>query len=262
MKIFKSLYSDIETAIWFLFRPSFYFYFLFLLKNKFLIDKDDIDCKKKSLIWCELECISFEELSIKKKIKQYHVKNNFCSDLEYSKILKLINNSKFDFGGSGHLDLIYSICETYNFTNVIETGVAYGWSSSVILNSIFKRNGYLVSIDMPMIKQKDYNLIGVAVNKKFYDNWSLIQKPDMYGLNLALKKIKYNYDLIHYDSDKSYYGRQFAFPKLYRNLNSNGVFISDDIQDNEFFKEFVYKFNLEYYVIKIDNKFVGVIFKN
>ena len=45
-------------------------------------------------------------------------------------------------------------------------------------------------------------------------------------------------DLCHYDSDKSYYGRRWAYPKLWEALKTGGIFISDDIQDNWAFKEF------------------------
>ena len=77
----------------------------------------------------------------------------------------------------------------------------------------------------------------------------------------ALEFLDYNYNFVHYDSDKSYYGRRWSFPKLYRYLNNGGVFISDDIQDNLYFADFVTKLNLEFYVIKFENKFVGIFFK-
>ena len=38
---------------------------------------------------------------------------------------------------------------------IIETGVAYGWSSQAILSSIHNRKGKLISVDMPMIGQND-----------------------------------------------------------------------------------------------------------
>ena len=45
-------------------------------------------------------------------------------------------------------------------------------------------------------------------------------------------------DLCHYDSDKSWWGRAYAF-LLWKALKPGGLFISDDIQDNMFFAEFV-----------------------
>ena len=158
------------------------------------------------------------------------------------------------------MDLIYSICEHFKFNYALESGVAYGWSSSAILQSISKRNGFLISVDMPMIKQNDYHLIGIAVEKKYYKNWKLIREPDINGIIKALK-IKNEIDFFHYDSDKSYYGRKWAYKRVFDKIKSKGVFISDDIQDNEYFKEFVENYNLNFYVIKFMNKYIGIIFK-
>jgi hypothetical protein len=76
-----------------------------------------------------------------------------------------------------------------NLQNVIETGVAYGWSSGAILKSVSSREGQLISIDMPMLKQSDYHLIGVAVEPQLKDFWELRREPDRYGLPKAIKKM-------------------------------------------------------------------------
>ena len=138
--------------------------------------------------------------------------------------------------------------------------MAYGWSSSAILKSISKRNGFLISVDMPMIKQNDYHLIGIAVEKKYHNYWKLIREPDINGIIKALK-IRNEFDFFHYDSDKSYYGRKWSFKRVFDKIKSKGVFISDDIQDNEYFREFVENHNLNFYVVKFMNKYIGIIFK-
>ena len=68
-------------------------------------------------------------------------------------------------------------------------------------------------------------------------------------------------DLCHYDSDKSWWGRHYAYPILWKSLNSKGLFISDDIQDNLYFPEFVKKNSLNFAVVEFDGKFVGLIRK-
>mgnify|MGYP000232089255 CR=1 FL=1 len=68
-------------------------------------------------------------------------------------------------------------------------------------------------------------------------------------------------DLCHYDSDKSYEGRMWAYPKLWEKLKSGGFFVSDDISDNIAFKEFSEKLNLIPTVIKVRNQYVGVLVK-
>ena len=176
-------------------------------------------------------------------------------------VARKLKISKSDFGGQGHIDLIYAVCENLKAVKALETGVAYGWSSAAILQSLSKRSGKLISVDMPMIKQTDYHLIGVAVDENLKSNWELLREPDKHGLNKAIKKHNYSFDLAHYDSDKSYYGRKWSQPLIWKYLRKGGVFISDDIEDNLAFKEFVVSNNLDFYVLKFEGKYVGVIRK-
>ena len=154
------------------------------------------------------------------------------------------------------------MCENLGAVKVLETGVAYGWSSAAILSSVSKRSGKLISVDMPMVRQTDYHLIGAAVHEDLKGNWELLREPDKHGLNKAIKKHNYSYDLAHYDSDKSYYGRKWSQPLIWKYLRKGGVFISDDIEDNSAFREFVVPNNLDFSVLKFEGKYVGVIRKN
>ena len=115
---------------------------------------------------------------------------------------------------------------------------------------------------MPMVRQTDYHLIGAAVHKDLKGNWELLREPDKHGLNKAIKKHNYSYDLAHYDSDKSYYGRKWSQPLIWKYLRKGGVFISDDIEDNSAFREFVVLSHLDFSVLKFEGKYVGVIRKN
>ena len=114
---------------------------------------------------------------------------------------------------------------------------------------------------MPMVKQEDYHLIGIAVKQEDKKYWTLLRKPDKFGIFEAFKKLKNSFDVAHYDSDKSYYGRKWAMPKLWKRLNKGGFFINDDIEDNLAFKEFVEEKNLDFDVVEYKNKYVGIIRK-
>ena len=58
-------------------------------------------------------------------------------------------------GGSAHIDLLYDCVKILKPTNIIETGVAFGWSSLAILKAISEnKNGKLISVDMPYPKKK------------------------------------------------------------------------------------------------------------
>jgi len=89
-------------------------------------------------------------------------------------------------------------------------------------------------------------------------NWELMREPDRRGLEKAIARFGGRIDLCHYDSDKSYWGRTYAYPLLWRALVPGGVFISDDIQDNMAFAEFVEKRELTFAVTEYEGKLVGI----
>jgi hypothetical protein len=114
---------------------------------------------------------------------------------------------------------------------------------------------------MPMLKQADYDLIGVAVESGLQKCWELRREPARFGLPRAIKSMGETIELAHYDSDKSYYGRKWSQEIIWKNIKIGGIFISDDVEDNTAFMEFVHKYNLEYNILEFENKYVGVIKK-
>ena len=55
--------------------------------------------------------------------------------------------------------------------------------------------------------------------------------------------------------------KKWSQPLIWKYLRKGGVFISDDIEDNLAFKEFVESKNLDFFVLKFEGKYVGVIRK-
>lgn len=163
-------------------------------------------------------------------------------------------------GGQGNIDLLYYLSEHINATNVIETGVAYGWSSLSLLLSISKRKGKLISTDMPYAKMGNEKFVGCVVPDELKESWTIIRRPDISGLPKALKEMP-SFDICHYDSDKSYRGRMWAYPKLWKHLRPGGIFISDDIGDNIAFKDFSDSVGQKPYIVNFKNQFVGVLIK-
>ena len=91
-------------------------------------------------------------------------------------------------------------------------------------------------------------------------NWKFYGIPD----RLILKKIflKYNkFDLCHYDSDKSYFGRMFSYKIIWKHLSHKGILISDDINDNFAFLDFAKFLKKKYYIFKYKTKYIGIIVK-
>lgn len=257
----KEVLQDVRTLFWFIYKgPSYYPSLIEYVKRKFLFNHDNDQSKNLAEAWCKQHSSSLEDIfasigfssDFKKGLDDKYIKDKF----------KEIGISRSNFGGGGHHDLLFNICENINAKYCLETGVAYGWSSEAILKSIVKRGGQLISVDMPMIGQTDYHLIGFVVSDQHKDHWKLLRKPDKNGLINAINHSKNKeFDFIHYDSDKSYYGRKWAQPIMYRNLRDGGFLISDDIEDNLAFKEFVEDNNLEFYVTEYNSRYIGIIKK-
>ncbi len=162
-------------------------------------------------------------------------------------------------GGPGDIDLLYGAARLSAAQRVIETGVAYGWSSLAILAGMDGRAGaQVVSVDMPYPKQNNDVWVGVVVPDRLRGMWRIRREPDRRGLERALADVGGEIDLCHYDSDKSYYGRRYAYPKLWTALRRGGVFISDDIQDNLAFAEFIDEHRPVFAVTESGGKFVGI----
>jgi len=163
-------------------------------------------------------------------------------------------------GGPGALELIYYACEFTKAQNVLETGVAYGWSSLAILLSLQKRNGTLYSSDMPYLAQDGDQYVGYIVPENLKKYWQLFRFADRESLPKILKKVS-SFDVFHYDSDKSYHGRMWAYHKIYKRLRPGAVFISDDIGDNSAYQDFCNRMNISTLVVEYNGKYIGVFVK-
>jgi hypothetical protein len=100
--------------------------------------------------------------------------------------------------------------------------------------------------------------VGCVVPEKLKNSWDLQRSADINGIPKALNKFNQRIDCCHYDSDKSYTGRMFAYPLLWQAMSEGGVFISDDIQDNVAFKDFFEEMKIDTIVIEHLGKFVGI----
>ena len=166
------------------------------------------------------------------------------------------------FGGRGNFVLLYFLIRKFKLTNIVETGVAAGWSSLAILRAL-KKNGHgnLYSSDFPYFRlENPEKYIGyLAENESNKDDWFL----DIRGDDKALPEItkmmgNKTIDLFHYDSDKSYSGRVNALKILKSKLSSKTIIIFDDIQNNLHFKDFVEENKKEFHVFEFDGKFTGI----
>jgi hypothetical protein len=66
-------------------------------------------------------------------------------------------------GGPGDLDMLYGAIVATGAQRVVETGVAYGWSSFAALAALRDTGGRLVSVDMPYPKAGNEASVGIVV---------------------------------------------------------------------------------------------------
>ncbi len=251
--------AKLKTLYWFASRPTFYWHGLELFLRKFRHNFDSPDHASKATEWAKQNTVSVE--------KALHTIGLIKEGIDIPKIDKqLINEanllaqkSKVQMGGAGDMELIYAATHLSKANIVIETGVAYGWSSLCIL-AAFNNNcsPLLVSIDMPYPKMNNEDFVGIVIPSFLKEKWHLIRQPDRKGIISGIRMIDQPIDLCHYDSDKSYYGRSYAYPLLWDSLKEDGIFISDDIQDNFAFKDFVESKNLVYAVTEYKGKYIGI----
>ena len=216
--------------------------------------------KIEALEWCEKIAIS-EQYFIENVLKMKHIpfEIQFKEDFEFGKNAQ--NQSPVKMGGAGSLNVLYGINEYTKSLNTIETGVAYGWSSLACLASLAKRGGTLYSSDMPYIMQThSSDFVGCVIPEKYKKYWKLFRFADKESLPKIFNE-QSSFDVVHYDSDKTYDGRLWAYKLLFEKLRSGGVFMSDDIADNSAFKDFCEKNEFVPYVIGFDKKYAGIIIK-
>jgi predicted O-methyltransferase YrrM len=254
--------KQLKTIAWFLKQPEMIPQIPLILRRSF--NRTNERSSEAARKWCETLAISQleafcavlgDESATISVIKEDHAQ-------EYAFALSSQEECPFTMGGEGATDLIYSIAKATDARSILETGVAYGWSSLAFLLAIKGRpSAKLVSNDMPYVKMGNEDWVGCAVPLEYRLHWDLQRLPDIKGIPLAIAKFPSGIDIIHYDSDKSHLGRTWSTPILWKALKPGGLFISDDINDNLAFKEFCDGLGLSPLVCEHKGKFLGIVRK-
>lgn len=251
----------LKTILWYLKRPRLYPQLF-----RIIILKLSPYAKKEVERWCWERAMTTSEAIAKivgsppSECVQEKFKEIFTTAEVASK------RCPIKMGGPGNLNILYWVAEYLEAKNVIETGVAYGWSSLAILLSIAKReNSMLISTDMPNSNLNNEDYVGCVVPPELKTHWQIIPYADYDALPKALKQF-YQIDMCHYDSDKSYKGRMWAYLRLWNALKPGGCFISDDIGDNLGFRDFCNQINMDPIIVRTPTatgvKYVGILIKN
>ena len=164
-------------------------------------------------------------------------------------------------GGGANLDLLYGLASILKPHRLLETGVAFGWSTlALLLATSHQENVKVISVDMPYVKSNHRKLVGAAVPVYLQSQWTLIRRPDREGLPKAIRLLG-SLDFAHYDSDKTPEGRMFAYPLLWRSLVPKGLLVSDDVSDNNAFFRFSEEVGVTPILVRLEGKFAGILVK-
>jgi len=252
--------NKIDSVIWFLKNPQYIPQIFQILRRKKNAHLENTRLESNN--WCKQNCVGQEEALI----RLFGKKTFNTLDVLYSEEIQQAQNKVADcpvnMGGEGAISLLYHIVKENKAKSILETGVAYGWSSLAILLAIKDfDNALLISNDMPYIKMNNEDYVGCVVPENLKSKWQLQRLADIKGIPLALKRFNNSIDLCHYDSDKSYTGRMWSSPILWKALKVGGLFISDDINDNLAFKHFCKSVDRKPIIIEHLGKYVGIIYK-
>lgn len=146
---------------------------------------------------------------------------------------------------------MYCCIRVFKPDTMIETGVAHGSSSWIILNAMYKnKKGKLISIDLPNNDTNSaYNFDNTApptgwrVPEELREQWSLRLGDARELLPAGLKELG-QLDFFFHDSDHSYEHMKFEFETILPFLKKKGLLLSDDVHKNKAFSEIILKAKL------------------
>jgi len=128
---------------------------------------------------------------------------------------------------------------------VVETGVAHGLTSRVILEGLNRNgNGQLWSVDLPAVDSALHPEIGMAVPEGLRSPWTYVQgtaRERLPGLLRELGRI----DMFIHDSLHTGRNQQFELEAAWAALRPGGAAVVDDIDHSLAFRTFVDTFDEE-----------------
>lgn len=215
---------------------------------------------EENLAWIRANVTSFSDLAVSLDEALWEEAKTTASRLE-AYAGRILANIEYELGGGGVYPFLYFLVRYLRPDCIVETGVAAGFSSYAFLAGLKANDsGRLYSSDFPYFRlPHPERFIGVVVEESLRDRWNLLIEGDEANLPEILRRVD-KVDLFHYDSDKSYKGRQFAMSLIMPRLAEGGVVLMDDIQDNSFFHDYLAEGSVPHWrVFEYQGKYVGLI---
>lgn len=151
--------------------------------------------------------------------------------------------------------LVYFICRCARPSVVVETGVAYGVTSTFILRGLSQNGrGQLSSIDLPPLGREGNRHVGELVPFDLRSRWHLHRGVSRRLLPQILPSLG-EVDLFIHDSLHTYWNMKWEFETVWPFLSPGGFLIADDVRDNTAFAEFERRVEPEFsFVIREEGK--------
>lgn len=171
-----------------------------------------------------------------------------------------------EFPGLGatrlHLDLLAAIVATIKPDVFVETGVARGLSTAVILSEMHRNGtGHLYSLDLPVLGASS-DFTGAAVPEELRRRWTLRLGPSRKQLPRVLEQAK-RVDVFLHDADHLYASQLREYRTAWPYVRQGGLLLSDDVWVSAAFDEFADEVGRERTVLRgvEQNDATGILVK-
>jgi len=127
------------------------------------------------------------------------------------------------------LTLAYVLCRLLRPQAVVETGVAYGFTSAAILAALAENGaGRLLSVDLPHLHLRAGQVVGAAVAPQLRDRWKLSFGPSRRVLPGVLADAG-EVGLFVQDGSHLTAGQLYDYRTAWPHIAPGGVLLTDDI---------------------------------
>lgn len=134
--------------------------------------------------------------------------------------------------------MCFLVCRALKADIVVETGVAYGVTSSFVLGALARNGrGQLWSIDLPPLAEHADSYVGYLVPEHLKMSWHPIRGHARRLLPPLLRSLK-SLDIFIHDSLHTYEHMAFEFKVSWEHLRPGGALIADDVERNCAFQDF------------------------
>jgi len=143
-------------------------------------------------------------------------------------------------GEPGMIRAVWCLIRHLRPANVVETGVARGFTSRMILEALERnRKGYLWSIDLPPVQAPELHAqIGSAVDPELRHRWTYLRGTSRQRLPRLLRDLG-SIDLFVHDSRHTEQNVRFELDRAWAALRPGGAVVADDIDMNWGFNSFM-----------------------